>query len=74
LQPIRLEKLLSRDSAYLDNYPQTLPAICKAYVDDLEKEDQLIGDEDMINSLKKSLGRVIYMFVKTVVNDKLKSC
>lgn len=70
LQPIRLEKLLSRDSLYIEQYPNNLPQICKDYVADLEKENQFIGTEDEIKAAKKTLGREIFFFVKTIISEK----
>jgi len=41
LQPIRLEKLLSRDEQYKLGFPKNLPLIVDAYIDDLAKEGQI---------------------------------
>lgn len=64
LQPIRLEKLLSRDQVYLVAYPDTLPQICKDYTEDLIKEEQITGTEDEIKAIRKALGSEIFGFVK----------
>lgn len=64
LQPIRLEKLLSRDEAYIRNYPESLSSICKAYVADLEIEAQIVGTPEEITMIKKQLGKHIFAFVK----------
>jgi hypothetical protein len=71
LQPLRLEKLLSKDSRYLTNYPESLTTICSDYVKDLEEENQITGNEDEVKGIKKSLGRIIFPFVKTIVSAKL---
>lgn len=41
LQPLRLEKLLSRDEKYLKEYPASLVNIASDYVKDLEEEGQI---------------------------------
>ena len=38
LHPIRLEKLMMKESRLLENYPKSLPDIVTAYMDDLVKE------------------------------------
>lgn len=67
LQPIRLEKLLSRDSIYMEKYPESLPQICRDYVADLEKENQFIGTEDEIKVLKKKVGKAVFPFIKQFI-------
>ena len=64
LQPIRLEKLLSKDEKYLKEYPISLPKICQDYVADLILEDQIVGDGDQIKIVKKALGLELFKFVK----------
>lgn len=64
LQPIRLEKLLSRDEIYTKDYPETLPRIASDYVADLIKEDQIQGDADTISAIKKQLGSKLFGFIK----------
>lgn len=55
LQPIRLEKLLMRDSTYKDNYPDTIPDIARDYLADMVKEDQFVSlDEVRIKAVKKA--------------------
>jgi hypothetical protein len=68
LQPIRLEKLLSRDCKYLEDYPSTLGQICKDYIQDLLDEGQIIGTEDDIKAYKKAVGGELFKFVKANVN------
>ena len=69
LQPRRLQKLLSKDEAYIRDYPKSLTIICKEYVSDLEAEQQLTGTEEEMARLKKELGRHIFQFVKGQIND-----
>lgn len=61
LQPIRLQKLISRDERYVRNYPETLSLIVQAYVADLVIDNQYNVDD---KPLRKSLGRQLYPFVK----------
>lgn len=68
LQPLRLEKLLSRDEAYIREYPESLGRICKDYMDDLIAEDQIkFANEDEFKLQRKALGRELYSFVKSIV-------
>lgn len=69
LQPIRLEKLISRDEEYIRDYPKSLSKICGDYIKDLEKEDQLPNDE----AIRKALGKQIFPFIKTLVNEFLET-
>ena len=56
LQPLRLAKLLSRDSTYREQYPESLPTMARDYIADLEKEDQLLNlDEPTIKAIKKAV-------------------
>jgi hypothetical protein len=64
LQPIRVEKILSKDEQYVRDYPKSLSAICKAYIIDLEEEGQLTGADDEKKRIKKALGANIFAFVK----------
>lgn len=71
LQPIRLEKLLSRDENYLVNYPKTLGSICRDYVNDLEAEGQFISKtEDDLKVEKKALSRQLFYFIKSICNTR----
>lgn len=70
LQPIRLEKLLSRDEIYLREYPKSLPKICKDYTEDLYKEGQIVGTEDEQKALRKALGGELFPFVKSIMDGK----
>lgn len=69
LQPNRLQKLLSRDENYIRNYPESLPSICSDYVKDLESEQQITGTEDEVIAIKKSLGKKIFLFVKSIISE-----
>lgn len=70
LQPLRLEKLLSRDEIYLREYPKSLSTICALYVKDLEEENQIEGDEDEVKGIKKSLGSNLFKFVKEFISQR----
>lgn len=63
-QPLRLEKLLSRDEKYLREYPKSLPDIAKAYIQDLEDEAIITGDEDGLKEIRKRISRQIFGFIK----------
>lgn len=68
LQPLRLEKLLSRDESYVRNYPESLGKICSDYVKDLEEEKQFkSASDDELKIEKKALGKNIFYFVKSIV-------
>jgi len=68
-QPIRLEKLLSRDESYSRDYPTSLGRICSDYVKDLEEEGQFKTDPDEMKAEKKALGREIFFFVKSMMGS-----
>lgn len=70
LQPIRLEKLLSRDEAYLKGLPKTLGQIASAYVADLATEDQFDSDEDIKDNQRKALGKKLFGFIKSQLAEK----
>jgi len=67
LQPLRLEKLLSRDEKYTREYPESLPQIVKDYIQDLVDEKQIPGDEDEIQNARKCMARAIFNFVKSTI-------
>lgn len=73
LQPIRLEKLLSRDERYVRDFPKSLPTIVKDYVADLVKEGQITGTEDEVKSVQKGASKQIFVFVKETVEAQLNS-
>lgn len=64
LQPIRLEKLLSRDEKYTRDYPSSLPSIASDYVADLLTEGEIKGTEDEVVAIKKALGKKLFGFIK----------
>ncbi len=66
-QPIRMEKLLSRDEKYIREFPASLPSLCKDYVEDLIAEGQIVGDEDYVKSVRKALGSELFKFAKECV-------
>lgn len=67
LQPIRLEKLISKDERYIKEYPKSLSTLAQDYLKDMLEEGQLEGQsENQVNSLKKKL----YPWLKFMVNDK----
>lgn len=70
LQPIRLEKLLSKDEQYTINYPASLKDIAFAYMDDLVKEEQIVGTEAEITGIKKQASGHIFAFIKQTFKEK----
>jgi hypothetical protein len=70
LQPMRLEKLLSRDERYLKDYPKTMGEIVKDYFSDLIKENQVEGNEVEINGIRKQLAGNIFKFVQEIVEKQ----
>lgn len=71
LQPIRLQKLLSREERYVRDYPDSLPDLAKDYFLDLVKEEQVIGDEKEIILIRKKASRDIFHFIKTYIMGNL---
>ena len=69
-QPIRLEKLLSKDEKYLRDYPKSLPTICSDYVADLIEEGQIVGDEDQKKAVRKAMGEQLFGFVKQFISER----
>ena len=70
LQPVRLEKLLSRDEKYLREYPKTMGIIVQDYFADLVKEDQVQGTDVEVNGIRKQLAGNIFKFVQEVVEKQ----
>lgn len=70
LQPIRLEKLLSKDERYTTNYPTSLKDIALAYLDDLVKEEQIKGSEAEVVGIKKQASSAVFAFVKATFKEK----
>jgi hypothetical protein len=67
LQPIRLEKLLSKDERYTREYPTSLVSIAKDYVADLEKEEQL---KDLDEATTKSLRKQVFPWIKEMMKER----
>jgi len=70
LQPMRLEKLLSRDERYLKGYPKTIGEIVKDYFIDLVKEGQVVGNDLEIGGIRKELGGNLFKFVQEMVEKQ----
>lgn len=56
-QPMRLEKLLSRDERFAREYPTSLPQLCSAYAADLTTETEI--PEDTLKLVKKNLFKAV---------------
>lgn len=69
LQPIRLEKLLSRDERYIKNFPKSLRDIAKDYMDDLVSEGQIKGTEGEIAGIRKGASGQIFKFIREFVQE-----
>jgi len=67
LQPIRLQKLLSRDQRYLVAYPESLSSIVKDYFQDLVDEGEVTGDEGQLAAIRKDASSQIFHFVKSLI-------
>lgn len=68
LQPIRLEKLLSRDEKFLTLFPESMPRIVDAYFKDLVEENQI--DIEDSATIRKAIGSQLFKFVKTMIESK----
>lgn len=68
-QPVRLEKLLSRDEAYTAGYPETLPAIARDYIADLLAEGQIEGTDDEKKLIARSASPQIFKFIKQTIDE-----
>lgn len=64
LQPLRLEKLISRDERYRREYPENMQQIFKDYYQDLILEGQITFEEENFDAIKKALGKELYRFIK----------
>jgi len=69
LQPVRLEKLLSRDERHITNYPSSLPQIATDYVADLIEEKQITGTDAEIKGIKKALGSSLFSFIRQTIEE-----
>ena len=63
LQPIRLEKLLSRDSTYNEQFPSSLPNVAKAYLEDLDKEYPVPANK------KKPLTKALFPWIRMIMES-----
>jgi hypothetical protein len=70
-QPIRLQKLLSKDERYIREFPSTLGLIVKDYVNDLEEEGQIQGDKDRMAAIRKAATGQVFKFIKTYIEQEL---
>lgn len=68
-QPLRLEKLLSKDERFIREFPESLPEIVKAYMIDLVKDEQITGSLDEQADIRKRASRNIFSFVKEVMKN-----
>lgn len=57
-QPLRLEKLLSRDESFCRDYPSSLPALVSAYVHDVQAETDGI-DESIWKLVKRNAFKAV---------------
>jgi len=69
-QPVRLEKLLSRDEKYVLEYPKSLGSIVKDYIQDLVDENQISGTEDEVKSIRKACTGQVFNFIKATVGKQ----
>lgn len=71
LQPIRMEKVMSRNESNITGFPKTLPIICKDYVQDLKDEGEITpSSEDEEKAIMKELGRHVFSLAKDVFVKK----
>jgi len=62
LQPLRLEKLLSKDERYKKNFPESLPGLCNDYFDDMISEGQFAKEE--LKAVRKAIGGKLFGMIK----------
>lgn len=67
LQPIRFEKLLSRDERYVREYPTSIVSLAKDYVLDLEKEEQL---KELDEVTLKNLRKQVFPWIKEMMKER----
>lgn len=63
-QPIRLEKLVSRDERYTREFPKNLPQIAEAYWNDLVAEGQVTGSEGELKGIRKLISSELFKFIR----------
>lgn len=71
LQPIRLEKLLSKDERYIRDFPASLKQLASDYVADLVTEGQLSSDTDEAKAQTKALGSTLYKFLRLSLENEM---
>ncbi len=69
LQPLRLKKILGRDEEYLRNYPSNIQEIVRLYYQDLIDEKVITEEEMKERAIRKSFGRSVFPFVKSVIQE-----
>lgn len=77
LQPMRLEKLLSRDEKYIKGYPASLGMVTKDYIADLREEgyttvssyDTIIDKHIIFDIDTKELSRQVFPFVRSIIEN-----
>lgn len=67
LQPIRLEKLLSKDERFIIEYPKSISDIMKAYINDLTEESQITADDD-IRTIRKQISTPLVKMIDELVS------
>jgi RNA ligase len=70
LQPVRLEKILSRDEQLKLQFPTSISDIVSLYLEDLDKEELLTGTEEEIKTTIKALKRQLFNFIKSEINGE----
>lgn len=68
LQPIRLEKLLSKDERYIKNFPRTIPTIAEDYIKDLIDENQISKEKYEDNKFK--IKKDVCIFLKEFISQQ----
>lgn len=69
-QPIRLEKLLSKDEKYVREFPQSLPRVVNDYFADLIAEGQITGSEGELKGIRKMIGNELFKFCRSFIEEK----
>lgn len=67
LQPIRLEKVVSKDERLTTGFPKTMPEIVNVYIRDLIEEQQIVGTAEEIEAIKKAAGPLIFKMVRELM-------
>ena len=67
LQPVRLTKVLGRDSDLMKNFPNSMSDIAKAYIIDLIEEEQIDSKAEDYDDRVKELRRQLFKFIKEVI-------